>query len=158
MRTALLASLAMLVAVPVGFAGNALADVRPVAGTLSIEGARGVVVVRGAGTVVGHLDRGELQVVDLSPNDAWTPKVNGVTKARTATIRGKDVNFFVPGGRYRISVKGDGVSLSARGVGVVTVKATKAGDGTIAVGDAAPAAIPTDTTRFTFGGGDASGG
>jgi len=136
----------MLVAVPTGWA-----TARPVAGTLSIEGVRGTVVVRGAGTVVGHLDRGELQIADLSPNDAWVPKVNGVVKSRFVLTRGKDINFFVPGGRYRISVKGDGVSLSSRGVGVVTVKATKAGEGTIAVGDAAPTPISTDTARFTFG-------
>jgi len=158
MRTALLTSLAMLVAVSVGFAGSASALGRPVAGTLSIEGAHGTVTVRGTGTVVGRLDKGELQLTDLSPNDTWTPKVNGVTKPRFVLIRGKDINFFVPGGRYRISVKGDGVSLSARGIGVATVKANRPGDGTIAVGDAAPTDIPTDTARVIFGGGDASTG
>ena len=153
MIAALFASLAMLVSVPVG-----LAAARPVPGTLSIEDVRGVVVVRGTGTVVGRLDRGELQLTDLTPNDAWTPKVNGVAKPRSVVTRGRDINFFVPGGRYRISVKGDGVSLSARGVGVATVKSTKAGEGTVAVGDATPTPVTTDTIKLTFGGDDSGNG
>ena len=149
---ALVVLVAAVVVIPVSLAAS-----RPGAGTLSIEDARGTVVVRGAGTVVGRLDKGELQIIDLSPNDAWTPKVNGVAKPRLVIVRGKDINFFIPGGRYRVTVKGDGVSLSARGIGVVTVKSTKAGEGTIAVGDAAPAQISTDTARITFGGADDSG-
>lgn len=147
MRTALIASLVMLVAVPMGWAAT-----RPAPGTLSIEDVRGAVLVRGTGTVVGRLDRGELQITDLSPNDAWTPKVNGVAKARTVVTRGRDINFFVPGGRYRVTVKGDGVSLSARGVGVATVKGARTGEGTFAVGDAPPTQVTVDSTRLTFGG------
>lgn len=153
MRAVLLASLAMLVSVPMGWAAS-----RPAPGTLSIEDVRGAVVVRGSGTVVGRLDRGELQLTDLSPNDAWTPKVNGLAKSRSVVVRGRDINFFVPGGRYRVSVKGDGVSLSARGVGVATVKGTRAAEGTFAVGDDVPASVTTDTARLNFGGDDAGNG
>ena len=87
MRLAL-AFLAMLaLAVP---AARAAA---PTAETLSIEDARGAVTIRGSGIVIGRLERGEIQVVDLTPLDQWSPRVNGVPRGKTVWTRGKDVNF-----------------------------------------------------------------
>lgn len=157
MRLAVLAILAFSIAVPVGWAGGRPDAGRPAAGTLSIEGARAAIVIRGAGTVVGRVAKGDVQILDLSPNDAWTPKINGIAKGRTVQMRGRDINFFIPGGRYRLSVRGDGASLSARGLGVVQIKSTKPGEstsGTIAVGDASATALPGDGSRVVFGGGE----
>ncbi len=133
----------LAIAVPAGFAAA-----EP-AGSLSIEGGRGTVVLKGKGIVIGRLDRGEVQIVDASPLDEWSPRVNGVPRGRTVWTRGKDINFYVPGGRYKITVRGDGFSISARGQGSASLNgrpdATGA-TGSYAVGDDPPAAIPTAVT------------
>lgn len=148
MKIALFATAALVLIVPAVWAAS-----RPPSGSLSIEGGRGSVVIRGSGVVVGRLEKGDLQIVDLSPNDQWDPRVNGLPQARLLT-RGKDINFFIPGGRYRVTVRGDGVAISARGTGVAVVKAKDAAEsGTIAVGDGAPAPFPLEASRLTFGGG-----
>ena len=133
----------LAIAVPAGFSAA-----EPL-GSLSIEDGRGSVVLKGKGIVIGRLDRGELQIVDLSPTDQWSPRVNGVPRGRTVWTRGKDINFYVPGGRYKITVRGEGISISARGQGSASLNgrpdATGA-TGSYAVGDGQPAAIPTGVT------------
>jgi hypothetical protein len=144
-----LASLAMLaIAVPLGTAAA-----RP-AGSLSIEDGRGTVTLRGKGIVIGRLERGEIQIVDQSPLDQWSPRLNGVPRGRTVWMRGKEINFYVPGGRYKITVTGTGFSISARGQGVAVVDgaADQAGaTGTIAVGDGEPEAIPDTPVTIQYG-------
>jgi hypothetical protein len=148
MRLALLSLLALALAVPAGWAAA-----RPV-GSLSIEDGRGTVVVKGKGIVIGKLERGEVQIVDLSPLDQWSPRVNGVPRGRMVWTRGKDINFYVPGGRYRITVRGDGFSISARGQGSATLTGwpdVTGTTGTFAVGDEPPAPIPVETGEAEFG-------
>jgi hypothetical protein len=133
----------LAIAVPAG-----LAAAEP-AGTLSIEDGRGTVVLKGKGIVIGRLDRGEVQIVDLTPNDQWSPRLNGVPRGRTVWTRGKDLNFYVPGGRYKITVRGEGFSISARGQGSAALNGRPDATGvtgTFAVGDDAPAAIPAAVT------------
>jgi hypothetical protein len=147
-RLALLVVLVLALAVPTGWAAS------NVAGTLSIEDARGIVTVRGSGTLVGRLDKGELVIVDLSPADQWSPRINGVPRARIVGTRGKDVNFFVPGGRYRVVVRGEGIAISARGVGYASLKARPGPDGdggVFSIGDEEPEPLPDDATKVTFG-------
>ena len=148
MRLALAILAVLAFAVPVGRA------VAPPAETLSIEDARGTVTIRGNGIVIGRLERGEIQVVDLSPLDQWSPRVNGVPRGRTVWTRGQDVNVYVPGGRYRIKVRGEGFSISARGRGVVTLNGNpdQAGaTGTYAVGDLEPVPLPVAVEQLDFG-------
>jgi len=148
MRLALLSVVVLVLAVPAGWAAATPA------GTLSVENGRGSVVLSGKGIVIGRLDKGDLKIVDLSPLDQWSPRVNGVPRGKTVWLRGKDVNFYVPGGRYRITVRGDGFSISARGQGSVTLAGTpdQTGDtGTFAVGDALASPIPS-AAQVTFGG------
>ncbi len=144
-----LASLAVLaIAVPLGTAAT-----RPV-GSLSIEEGRGTVMLRGKGIVIGRLERGEVQIVDQSPLDQWSPRVNGVPRGRTVWLRGKDVNFYVPGGRYKITVTGTGFSISARGQGAATIDGTAdltGATGTYAVGDGVPAPIPDEPLTIQYG-------
>lgn len=152
MRLSLLVAslLAFALATTAGWAGTRAG------GTLSIENGRGTVIVRGSGTVVGRLDKGELVITDLSPHDQWSPRVNGVPRGRVVSLRGKDVNFYVPGGRFRIVVRGDGVAISVRGQGVATLKGkldATPDPGTYAVGDDAPVGLPAATVRVVFGGG-----
>jgi hypothetical protein len=148
MRLALLIGLLVAFAVPA-----ALAAVAP-SGSLSVEDGRGSAVIKGKGIVIGRLERGEVQIVDLSPLDQWSPRVNGVPRGKTVWTRGKDINFYVPGGRYRVTVRGDGFSISARGQGTAQLDgvADAAGaTGTYAVGDATPVALAVGTQRVDFG-------
>ena len=139
MRFALVLLCLLALAVPAGWAAT-----RP-AGSLSIEDGRGTVTLQGKGIVIGRIERGDVRIVDLTPLDQWSPRVNGVPRGRTVWTRGKDINFYVPGGRYKITVRGDGFSISARGQGSAALNgkpdATGA-TGTYAVGDDPPATIP----------------
>ena len=123
-------------------------------GSLEIEDGRGVVTVKGRGVALGRLDRGLLTITDLSPNDQWSPRVNGVPRGRLVSLRGHDIRFYVPAGRYRIVVRGEGINISARGAGVAVLDgdADPAGaTGSFHVGDDAPQALPEDPTRVPFG-------
>lgn len=144
-----LASLAVLaVAAPLGWAAA-----RP-AGSLSIEDGRGTVTLRGKGIVIGRLERGEVQIVDLSPLDQWSPRLNGIPRGRTVWTRSKDINFYIPGGRYRITVSGAGFSISARGQGTATLDgvADLTGvTGMYAVGDAEQQPIPEEVVTVQYG-------
>jgi hypothetical protein len=138
----------LALAVPAGFAAAWTA------GTLSVEDGVGTVSVRGSGTLVGRMDRGEVMIVDLTPGDQWSPRLNGVPRGRMAGMRGKSVNVFVPGGKYQIVLRGDGISLSARGSGVARLKARLDASlpvGTYAVGDDAPSPLTEETERVVFG-------
>ena len=113
-----------------------------------------MVTMRGSGIVIGRLERGEIQVVDLTPLDQWSPRVNGVPRGKTVWLRGKDVNFYVPGGKYRLTVRGEGFSISARGQGSAVLDGNpdvNGATGTFAVGDVAPAPVPDEADRVVFG-------
>lgn len=147
MRAALALLSVLVFAVPLGSAATP-------AGTFSVEDGRGTVVLRGKGIVIGRLERGEIQIVDITPLDQWSPRVNGVPRGKTVWLRGRDVNFYVPGGRYRITVRGDGFSISARGQGTATLDghADAAGTtGTYAVGDADPVPLPQESESVQYG-------
>jgi hypothetical protein len=148
MRLALVIVAVLAIAVP------ATEAAAPPAETFSVEDARGVVTMRGSGIVIGRLERGEIQVVDLSPNDQWSPRVNGVPRGKTVWTRGKDVNFYVPGGKYRLTVRGEGFSISARGQGFAVLDGNpdvNGATGTYAVGDLEPVPVPQEPDRVVFG-------
>ena len=148
MRLALVILAVLAVAVP------ATQAAAPPAETLSIEDARGVVTIRGTGIVIGRLERGEIQVIDLTPLDQWSPRVNGVPRGKTVWTRGKDVNFYIPGGRYRLTVRGEGFSISARGQGSAVLDGNpdvNGATGTYAVGDLAAVPVPEGAERVVFG-------
>jgi hypothetical protein len=148
MRLVLVSLAVLAVAVPLGTAAS-----RPV-GSLSIEDGRGTVTLRGKGVVIGRLERGEVTIVDQSPLDQWSPRVNGVPRGRTVWLRGKDVNFYVPGGRYKVTVTGVGFSISARGQGVATLDGTAdpaGATGMYAVGDVAPTPLPDEPVSVQYG-------
>jgi hypothetical protein len=94
---------------------------RAPAGALSIEGGKGVIVVRGNGGLLGRFARGAVELVDLTPADQWKPTVNGVTRSRRTYLKGSNVSFRILGGDYRVSVKGENISISARGTGIATL-------------------------------------
>jgi hypothetical protein len=147
MRIAALFSCLLVLAVP-ALAG---AGVR---GSLEITDGRGVITIKGRGAMLGRLDKGSLQITDLAPADQWSPRVNGVPRGRLVSIRGKDITFYVPAGRYKIVVRGEGINLSARGAGAALLNGEPdptGATGVYAVGDDQPQAIPTEVTRVQFG-------
>jgi hypothetical protein len=148
MRLALLSLVVLAVAAPLGWAAA-----NP-AGSLSIEDGRGTVTLKGKGIVIGRLERGEIWIVDLSPLDQWSPRLNGVPRGKTVWTRSKDVNFYIPGGRYRITVTGAGFSISARGQGVATIDGTPdltGATGMYAVGDTGLTPLPDDPITVQYG-------
>jgi len=148
MRLLLVGIAVLAVSVPLGWGAT-----QP-AGSLSIEDGRGTVTLQGKGIVIGRLDRGEVRIVDKSPLDQWSPRLNGVPRGRTVWTRGKDVNFYVPGGRYKITVIGTGFSISARGQGLVILDGTAdttGATGTYAVGDVDPAPLPEEPLTLQYG-------
>ena len=123
-------------------------------GSLLVEDGRGVVQVSGKGVLVGRMEKGSLEIVDLSSSDQWSPRVNGIPRGKTVTLRGKNVSFYVPGGRYKLTARGVGISISTRGTGTVTLDGDPdpVGDtGRYAIGDDTPAALPVDATKLAFG-------
>jgi hypothetical protein len=123
-------------------------------GSLSIEDGRGTIQITGKGVLVGRMDKGSLEIVDLSSTDQWSPRVYGIPRGKMVTLRGKNVSFYVPGGRYKVTARGTGISISARGSGTVVLNGEPdaVGDtGRFAIGDAAPGALPVEATKLSFG-------
>ena len=82
--------------------------------------------------------------------------MNGVPRGKVVWIRAQkvSVNFRVPGGRYRIVAQGDGISISARGSGQLTIDGVPdaVGEaGVYAVGDNELQELPADRLRLSFG-------
>ena len=150
----LAASIALvLVLVPaaVGAGANGAA---PTSTSLSIEGGRGLVQITGKGVLVGRMGKGSLEITDLSGTDQWSPRVNGIPRGKMVTLRGKNVSFYIPGGKYKLIARGSDISISARGSGSLTLDGDPdaVGDtGMYAIGDAVPIPLPPGTTKATFG-------
>jgi hypothetical protein len=135
-------------------AGVASAAALAPSGSFEVKGGRGTVQISGKGVLVGRLGKGSLEILDLNPNDQWSPRVNGIPRGKTVTLRGKNVSFYIPGGRYRVTAYGSDISISARGTGTVTLKGDPdaVGDtGMYAVGDDDLAPLPEVPARTTFG-------
>jgi hypothetical protein len=116
MRIAALTLLAFALASTTAVAANA-----PSVGTLSVEGAAGIVTVTGRGAVLGRVVSGSVRIVDVSPDDRWEPMINGIAGIESYTLKGRNLSFRVLGGDYRIVLRGEGISLAARGRGVATI-------------------------------------
>jgi hypothetical protein len=119
MRSALTILLVLALAAPA--AAWAARPAKPAPGSLSIEGGRGLVTIKAQGGVLGKV-RGAVLITDLTPNDKWRPIVNGVTVRRAVWLRGPEVSFRILGGRFKVQIRGESVSVSARGVGWATLK------------------------------------
>lgn len=123
-------------------------------GSLAVEHGRGIVQIKGKGALVGVIEKGTLKIVDQSPSDQWSPRVNGVPRGKTVWLRGQNVTFYVPGGRYQLIAQGEGISISARGTGQASLDGNPdpVGDtGLFAVGDQPKQPIPTDAVKLSFG-------
>jgi hypothetical protein len=107
----------------------------PEVGALSVEGGKGVVTLELRGVVLGRLTSGSLRVVDTTPRDRFSARVDGrrLTQERlgprTVVYRGQGLRFRMLGGGYRVTIRGVGISLSAVGRGVVSLDGESRGPG-----------------------------
>jgi len=149
--------LAAVIACALALAAAATAgtvDKRASAGNLVVTDARGKITVTGSGVLIGRLVSGTIEIKDRSPADSFSPRLNGVPRGKVVRHRGKGVGFIVPAGRYRIVVRGEGISLSARGSGVIVLDGepdTVGATGTYAVDDEQATPLPDEPTRVSFG-------
>ncbi len=153
-------TLAVLCSVVLSVTGVLLALAGPAVGAasgpnevLSIENAQGVFQVRGRGIVNMRVQQGTVLVQDLTPTDRFSPYLGGVPRGRSASLTGSNVNLYVLGGRYKISVRGSGVNISARGDGLVVMlgEPDETGNaGTIRIGDAVRPIAPGES-KASFG-------
>ena len=119
MRNALLTLLVAALILP---AAALASRVAPGDGTLSVEGASGLVIVQARGAVIGRVDAGQIVIADLSPGDNNDPVVWGAQFRRqtgpgTFIYRGRNITFRLIGGGFRVRVEGLGISISVVGRG-----------------------------------------
>jgi hypothetical protein len=90
-------------------------------GTLSVRNGVGRVWIGARGAVIGRFDSGSVRIVDPIDGDPLDVQVWGAEKTRsvsdtTDVYSGTDVRFRIVG-RFRISVIGSDIDLSAVGTG-----------------------------------------
>ena len=141
-----------------------LANPNPIpSAVLSIENAQGTFRIVGRGYLNMRITQGTVMVVDQSPTDRFSPYLGGVPRGRSSSVSGRDINMYVLGGRYKVTVRGSGINISARGDGVVLLSGTldaSGSAGTIRIGDLVRPIAQGDA-RESFGGvqtGDGSAG
>lgn len=138
----------------------ALAADTPGDGTLAVKRGRGTVVLKLKGTVIGRVARnGRVQVRDFRPLDGNDPQLSPCPHRRrigagTWVCRGRNIGFRVDNGRFNISVRGTGISISAVGRGAFTVDGTGdtgASDGVMSIDSAPYESLPDFPTTFFLG-------
>ncbi len=143
----------MILAALGGVAATASATPAP-SGTFEVKDARGSVQIVGERVIIGHVDKGSLRIVDLTPSDQWSPWVNGVPRGKVVWLKGKNISFRISAGRYKIVANGEGISISARGVGTTILNGDPdaVGEmGSFRVGDEPFVSMPEEATKVTFG-------
>jgi hypothetical protein len=123
MRKPLLILLVFLLAVPAAAAAAIAASTTD--GELSVDSGRGKVTVDARGGIIGRFTDGRVSILDLTPDDTFTPIVFGdelpplVLPNGAVVYRGTNVRFRLVGGRYSVFVRAVGIDLSAVGNGLV---------------------------------------
>ena len=117
MRNALLTLLVAALVLPAAALASRAAPTTP--GDLTMTGVSGYVMVQVArGTIVARVERGTIQIIDLTPEDRFTATINGQPVLRpSVTFRGRNIDFHLLGGSFNVQVRGVGISLSTRGQG-----------------------------------------
>jgi hypothetical protein len=135
----------------------ALAAGTPTDGTLSVKRGKGVLTLKVTGTIIGHVNNGRVQVRDFKPNDGndpqWSCKRHRLSK-QVSYCKGRNLGFRVEDGRFTVTVRGIGISISAVGHGQVDVDGTGdtgVNDGVISIDDAPYQSLPDFPTTFYLG-------
>lgn len=155
-RTLLLATLAAaILAVPVALAADTPGD-----GTLSVKRGKGSIILKFKGTVIGRIN-GKIRVRDFKPFDDTEPHIMGCkgglrhspVVVGLSYCQGKNVSFRILDGKYKVTLQGVGVFLSAVGYGTVTVDGRGdlgVNDGVMAFNDDAYESLPDLPTTFSL--------
>jgi hypothetical protein len=119
----LLATLAAaILAVPAALAGDTPGD-----GTLSVKRGRAAITIkfRSRSSVIGRIN-GTLSVMDATPLDDVIPRLIGCKVhhppfGNRYWCTGRNISFRILDGRYKVTLKGTGIFLSAVGQGTVVI-------------------------------------
>jgi len=135
----------------------ALAGGTPTDGTLSVKRGRGVVTLKLTGTIIGRVANGRVQIRDFKPGDGndpqWSCKRHRISR-QVSYCKGRNLGFRVDDGRFAVTVRGTGISISAVGHGEVDVDGagdTGVNDGVLSIDDAPYQSLPDLPTTFTLG-------
>ncbi len=114
------------------------------------------------GAAFGGVDAGKIVIDDLTPGDAYAPKVTGADSSHLvpgdATKRvwlGSNMRFRVDGGSYTVSVYGAGVDVNAVGQGKAWLQGSAtspAGDGRYSINGNDSKSLPALGSWFTIAG------
>jgi hypothetical protein len=118
-----------------------------------------VVITGTRGAIWGQIDKGTLKVTDLNLDDNLAPQVSGAESTQSTLdpgvkiYSGKNIHFRFTGGKYKFSITGTGIDVTAVGVG----QAALTGDpdsfdpGYYAVDDGKWVQVPLLRKLVTFG-------
>lgn len=143
------------VTVPLAQAGGSQGD-----GTLSVKKGRGTMMFRLKGTVIGRVNtNGRVQIRDFKPLDGNDPQLTCKPKPRHLSLAvtvctGRNIGFRVNDGRFNISVRGNGISISAVGHGSFDVDGlgeTGVNDGLMSIDNGPYQSLPDAKTTFYLG-------
>ena len=155
MRRLVLIVLAIGLGLPAG--ASAVQEV-PGDGTLVVDNAPGLVVVRARGGIIGRFDSGRLIVDDPVEGDGSGPIVYGADRIRelgphTTLYIGEDIRFRLIGGFYRVQIQAVGADVSAVGRGSVTLDGSGFAEqpGRFQINGSGWQPMPDDATRYTLG-------
>jgi hypothetical protein len=140
MRRLALIGILAAVAIP---AAAVAADRSASDGVLELRAVSGTVTLTGKGVLWGQIDNGSIRVSDPTSGGGQQPFVSGAEHTRpvgedVTVYWGTNITFRVTGGKYRIHFKGNGLDLTAIGVGTADI-----------TGDP----LATDTGRYALDGG-----
>jgi hypothetical protein len=121
--------------------------------------AQRVIISGTRGAIWGQIDKGSLKVTDLNLDDNLAPQVSGAEEMQwtldpnVIIYSGKNIHFRFSGAKYRFSIVGSGIDVSAVGVGQVSL----VGDpyaldtGEYAIDDGKWISVPLLKKTVTFG-------
>jgi hypothetical protein len=149
-----LAALVAACTVPLALAAG------PNDGTLSVKRGRGTIVLKLRGTVIGRVaTNGRVQIRDFKPFDGNDPQLTCKPRPRhialgVSVCTGRNIAFRVDDGRFNISVRGNGIGISAVGRGPVDVDGsgeTGVDDGTMSIDNGPYQSLPDVLTTYYIG-------
>ncbi len=133
-------------------------------GTLAVDNARGTVVLRVRGGIIGQFDQGgTIEVYDPVLGDGAAPVLRGCLEAKNGKLdanhwecssSGADVRFRLIGGWYRVTISAQGIDLSVAGRGTAVLDGSDYADdqsGKYALNGGSYKAFPAVRTQVFVG-------
>jgi hypothetical protein len=122
-------------------------------GTLSVRNGFGRVTLRFTGSAIGRVAQGSIKVNDPIASDGVGYDFSNCDRETAEFCSGDNIRFRAIGGRYFVSIKGSGISLSAVGRGYATLDGRGDNpnvphDGLYSVNDAPYKSLPDDEKQI----------